>query len=139
MRAIKPKDTDKEYVFNITALIPNRPWRKIALLGRQNLYKFAESIVYSFNFCFDHCFGFYSKINTEFYHDSLRQYELFADLGDVEPTKAGSVKNTKISEVWENSGDKMTFLFDYGDGWRFLVELEEIKNVDKTKLYPVLL
>lgn len=115
------------------------PWRKIAILGRQSLYKFAESIVNSFDFYFDHCFGFYSNINSDFYHDSERQFELFADLDDVEPTEAGSVKKTKVSKVWNKAGDKMTFLFDYGDGWRFLVELSEIKTTDKSKVYPFVL
>ena len=50
--------------------------------------------------------------------------------------KAGSVKKTKISQVWKNSGDKRTFLFDYGDDWRFLVELLEIRNVNPKKNYP---
>ena len=33
----------------------------------------------------------------------------------------------------------MLFLFDYGDGWRFVVELKEIKYTEKRDLTPVIL
>ena len=90
------------------------------------------------SFCW-HLDGFYSNVDSDFYHDSKVQYELFADLDDVEPTEAGSVRKTKIEKVWEKQGDKMTFLFDYGDGWRFLIELLEIKHADRKISYPTTL
>jgi hypothetical protein len=116
MRTVKSKENDKQYIFKVTILADNyfvrsgknnykvvnskvMPWRKIAILGRQSLYKFAESIVNSFDFYFDHCFGFYSNVNSEYYQNSERQYELFADLDDVEPTEAASVKKTRVSAV----------------------------------------
>lgn len=154
MNTITPKEKDKQYIFKITALVKNyvgytekksyhvvkskeMPTRAVALLGRQSLYKFAEAITYSFDFYFDHCFGFYSNVDSYYYHDSKVQYELFADLEDVEQTKAGSVKKTKVEKVWEKPGDKMTFLFDYGDGWRFLVELLAIDIADRKSSYPM--
>ena len=156
MRTIKSRKNDIKYIFKVTALVNNyiafseaknfhrlktkeMPWVKVVILGRQNLYKFAESIVYAFEFDFDHCFGFYSNVETDYYHDSKTQYELFADLDDVEPTEAGSVKKTKVAKVWKKAGDKMTFLFDYGDGWRFLAELLEIQPEKEVWAYPVIM
>lgn len=143
MRKKQPKDKDRIFVFMVEIIggplqNENKCWREIAILGRDSLYNFGEAIVKSFNFFFDHCFGFYSNLKEQ-YHDSERQYELFADLPDVEPTPAGSVKKTKVSTVFEKVGGKMMFLFDYGDGWRFLVELEEMKNPEMGKSYPILL
>lgn len=68
----------------------------------------------------------------------IRKYELFTDFEDegIEPTGAGSVKETKISEVWENPGDKMLFLFDYGDNWLFIVELADFGVVKPKTKYP---
>jgi len=154
MRATRSKKSDIQYTFKVTALVKNyvvftnprgyylskrkeMPWVKIAILGRQNLYKFAENITQAFEFNFDYCFGFYSNIDTAYYHDSKIQYELFADLDEVEPTEAGSVKKTKVVDVWKKSGDKMTFLFDYGDGWRFTVEALEITPVMHERAYPI--
>lgn len=33
----------------------------------------------------------------------------------------------------------MIFLFDYGDGWQFTVELKERRNAEKWDLKPVIL
>jgi len=114
--------------------------RKIEIPENTNLYKLAEAIVDAYNFDFDHCFGFFSKISESRYFDSERKYELFTDLIEegesLEPTGAGSVKKTKVSEVWQKIGDKMMFLFDYGDGWQFLVELMNFGSRTVKQKYP---
>lgn len=45
-------------------------------------FSLAESIVDSFNFYFDHCFGFYD--NIERWIKSEEGYELFADIVKVQ-------------------------------------------------------
>jgi len=114
--------------------------REIEIPENTNLYRLAKAIVNAYNFNFDHCFGFFSKIDEWKYFDSPKKYELFTDLieegEDLEPTGAGSVKKTKISEVWQNIGDKMMFLFDYGDNWQFLVELINCGNKELKQKYP---
>ena len=100
--------------------------RVIKIVNTLSLYALAEAIVYSFEFNFDHCFGFYSNCNT---YRSEKFYELFTDLNEVESTPgAKSVKRTKIRDVWEKPNDKMYFLFDYGDNWIFEVKLLEINQ-----------
>lgn len=147
MRTANAKPNDREYVFKVRILMGDLahsekfPWRRIAIAGEQSLYKFAEAIISSFDFSFDHCFGFFS--NTDTYHltDSKKKYELFADLEDqgIEPVDSGSVKKTKIKKAWEKIGEQMIFMFDYGDDWRFLVELEDIKPFQKQQKYPAIL
>jgi len=124
------------YIFKTNLFGNKKISRTIEILGEASLYKLAEAIVGAYDFDFDHCFGFYSNIKSDFYHDSEKQYELFADLDDVEPTEAGSVKKTKISSVWQKKGDKMMFLFDYGDGWRFLVEFDGFGKKESDSKYP---
>jgi len=101
--------------------------RKIQIEASKTLYKLAEEIVKSFGFKFDHCFGFYSSFEGNI-TKAERLYELFVDCNESPSPGAKSVKKTKISEVFKISGDKMLFLFDYGDDWRFSVELKEIKK-----------
>jgi hypothetical protein len=113
--------------------------RVIEVTPNINLYRLAAAIVAAYGFDFDHCFGFYSNIDSYFYHDSKEQYELFADLDDVEPTDALSVKHTKVQQVWCENGKKMTFLFDYGDGWRFLVELMGSAEKRPNIRYPLVI
>ena len=121
-----------------TSLWKQNVHRDIEIPENATLYRLARFIVKAYDFDFDHCFGFYSDIVDNFYHDSKRKYELFADLDDCEPTDAKSVKNTKISYVWKKIGDKMMFLFDYGDGWRFVGELNRLRQKSQTKTYPII-
>lgn len=93
--------------------------------GSDSLYKFAEKIVNKFGFELDHCFGFYSDF--EKLSNSSKAYELFVDAeGDLLCENAKSVKKTKISQAFQQAGEKMLFLFDYGDNNRFMVELTRI-------------
>lgn len=112
--------------------------RKIRLPGSKSLYNFAKVITKTFGFYFDHCFGYYD--NFQRYHDSKKAYELFVDIGEehTSPTTKG-VKKTQICQAFQNPGDRMLFLFDYGDGWRFSIELKEITHIDKWNLDPVVL
>ncbi len=138
----------KTYIFKINLLYSSPKIvlggpeisREIEILENTNLYKLAEAIIEAYNFDFDHCFGFFSRIDESRYFDSERKYELFTDLieegENLEPTGAGSVKRTKINKVWQNIGDKMMFLFDYGDNWQFVVEIIGFGEREKNKKYP---
>lgn len=131
------------YIFKVNLLRKPKISREIEIPENTNLYKLAEAIVGAYNFDFDHCFGFFNKISENRYFDSERKYELFTDLieegENLEPTGAGSVKKTKINEVWQNPGDKMLFLFDYGDEWLFIVEFKGVGEKDQKKKYPRIL
>lgn len=111
--------------------------RKIQIPGTKSLYSFAKTITQAFGFYFDHCFGFYD--NFERYHDSKKAYELFTDIGEDPAPGVKGVKSTKIAQVFKTPGDKMLFLFDYGDGWRFAVELKKIKPSENRDLKPAIL
>jgi|SRR3989344_956265 len=156
MKKIKPKKGGEEYIFRVSvskespvfyhgktnnkiAKLKTMPHRKIGILGNQNLYKFAEAIVESFDFYFDHCFGFFDNLKNPHKSDKNKSYELFTDIPDIEPTESKSVKKTKISQAWKKEGEKMLFMFDYGDGWNFLVKLEKITDADLKKSYPIIL
>ncbi len=127
----------KTYIFRTKLFRDKKIIREIEVPEDANLYKFAEAIVGAYDFDFDHAFGFFSTIG-ERYLDSKKKYELFADLNskDIEPTGSKSVKKTKISAVWKRIGDKMLFLFDYGDEWLFVVELVGYGVKESKVKYP---
>lgn len=145
MKRQKPAKGDKAYIFDV-ALSPESPLAKkgtkasrtISVLGRQTLYTFAEAIVGSFGFCFDHCFGFFD--NPKRWTDSINSYELFVDLPETadDSPESKSVKKTKVQSIF-NVNDKMLFLFDYGDNWEFIVQLKAIDSSDMEKSYPLLI
>ncbi len=95
-------------------------YRAFEIADTSSLYALAQAIVRSFDFDFDHAFGFYSKLKGNIY-DSPVRFELFVDMGEGE-SGARSVKRTRVVEAFPSVGTKMRFLFDYGDGWEFLVE-----------------
>ena len=117
----------KTRIFKINLLRDKKIIREIEAPENFSIYRLAEAIIGAYGFDFDHAFGFFSIISESGYFNSERKYELFTDLieegEDLEPTGAESVKKTKIAEVWKNPGDKLLFLFDYGDNWLFVVEL----------------
>lgn len=107
--------------------------RKIQIAGNKTLYNLARVITKAFGFYFDHCFGYYCNFNN--LRDSIRGYELFVDI-DEEPLSPHfkGVKKMKIAKAFINPGERMLFLFDYGDEWRFAVELKEIKEIDENNI-----
>ena len=115
----------------------NKVLRKIKIFGSRTLYNFAKVINKAFDFSFDHAFGFYDSFGD--LREAKKVYELFVDAGEEASPTAQGVKNTKISQVFVNPGEKMLFLFDYGDEWRFTVELKEIRKTEEKESEPVIL
>src|SRR3989338_4281495 len=138
--AAKPLRGLRYYIFDVwlDSDGTRKVLRRIQIADLKTLYSFARVITQAFGFYFDHCFGFYD--NFARYHDSKKAYELFADIGEepLAPTTKG-VKRTQLRSVFKRPGEQMLFLFDYGDGWRFSVELSEIRPAEQWDLKPVIL
>ncbi len=120
-------------------------WREIEVPKSVSLATLARGIVNSFGFSFDHAFGFYSDLG-DYYQGSRTRYEFFADMDDAddwppEPgmSPAGSVKKSKVGKVFTAIGQRMQFIFDYGDEWRFLVETTGFGERVSGRRYPLVL
>lgn len=101
---------------------------QVLLGGEWSLYDFAEFIIQTVGFDFDHAFQFCDHLKNPY--RAKESYSLFADMGDaVLPTgrKEGSVHNTKVSQVFR-ARRKMLFHFDYGDDWFFLVTCNSVRD-----------
>jgi hypothetical protein len=114
-----------------------RVYRDIEIEGAGSLHDLAEAIVAAFDFDLDHAFGFYSDLKNP-YSRSGERYELFADMEDSD-SDAGSVKRTKVAQVFGVVGKRMLFLFDYGDEWRFQVALTALGEKAPKVRYPRML
>jgi hypothetical protein len=128
--------TDTETLIFRASLTP-KVYRAFEIADTSSLYVLAQAIVRSFEFDFDHAFGFYSKLKGNIY-DSPVRYELFVDMGEGEG-EARSVKRTRVVEAFPSVGTTMRFLFDYGDEWEFLVELVKTKPKEPKVKLPRLL
>jgi hypothetical protein len=127
---------DSESLVFRASLTP-KVYRTFEIADTSSLYALAQAIVRSFDFDFDHAFGFYSKLKGNIYESPVR-YELFVDMGESE-SEARSVKRTRVVEAFPSVGTKMRLLFDYGDGWEFLVELLKRKPKELKVKLPRLL
>jgi len=139
MKKRKAKQGEKIYLIKATLSdwyghIRGMPYRILAIPEGFTLYNLAEAIVDSFDFYFDHAFGFYNN-NIKRWRESTEGYELFADMG--EKSKFKGVKRTKINKVFDKIKKKMLFLFDYGDEWHFIVELKGIESLEEDAKYPL--
>ena len=93
----------------------------------------ATHIVRAYAFDLDHAFGFFPKLTGNIY-DAKPRYELFADMG--EGGDSLGVKRTTVAQAFPKVGKAMTFLFDYGDEWRFRVEVLALGEREPRKRYP---
>lgn len=123
----EPSDLEKSKLYS-----------EFIIYGNQSLSTLAQTIVKAFKFDYDHCYGFYDNLNDIYKSEEV--YELFTELPDIEHTEgAGGVYNIKISKVFTKIGKKMLFLFDYGDGWKFVIQLDEVWEEKSKSKYPKIL
>lgn len=110
----------------------NDPYREIAIHDSDTLYKLANGIIDSFDFDFEHAFGFYDNLQN--FVKSEEGYELFADIG--EESEFLGVEKTKICDVFDQPGKKMLLIYDYGEEWHFIIEVTGEENDDGSDDYP---
>lgn len=120
-------------VYKMRVSLEEDLYRDIEIRGSHDLYQFAEIITRSFDFYFDHAFGFSDDLRG--FYRGKEMYELFNDIEDVEPSGSGmGVEGTRIANVYKPK-KKMLFLFDYGDDWMFMTECLGTRDaVPKEKL-----
>jgi hypothetical protein len=116
----------------LRASLRSRLYRDIEVSSSSTLADLAEAIVAAFGFDMDHAYGFYSKLTGKLFA-SPRRFELFAD---IEGSGSRSVKRTRVITAFQNVGSAMTFLYDYGDEWRFRVEVVETGQAQPGADYP---
>lgn len=116
----------------VQAALRKRLYRDIELVSASTLADLAETIVAAFGFDMDHAYGFYSKLTGNLF-DSPRRFELFAN---VEGQRSRSVKSTRVTTAFPRAGSTMTFLYDFGDEWRFRVEVVGTGSTEAGGAYP---
>jgi len=89
-------------------------YRAFEIADTSSLYELAQAIVRSFDFDFDHAFGFYSKLKGDIDESRVR-FELLIYMGEGE-SEARSVKRTRVVEAFPSVGTKTRLHFDCGDG-----------------------
>ncbi len=114
------------HVFKVSI---GRVWRKIAISGESNFDTLAGTILQAFDFGNDHLYQF---IYSDRY--GLKKYINHSYIEEEPYTD-----DVRLGEVAFFSGMEMTFLFDFGDCWKFRVQVEEIDADTSDGSEPVIL
>lgn len=104
------------YVFKVA--LAKDLWRRIEISAKHTLEDLHHAIQGAYHFDDDHLYSFF--MDGEAWSDE----RLTSPWDDEGP----HVDEARIGELGLSVGQRMLYLFDYGDEWRFQVELEEIRT-----------
>lgn len=123
---VEPGFQEGLYVFKISI---GSVWRRISISGDQELEQLSDAILEAFDFDKDHMYEFEYKNRKGV---SVRVFSADSD----EPPLTTEVL---VGELNLNIGDSLTYLFDYGDNWKFSLILEKIDGDNIKISTPILL
>ncbi|WHY87043.1 plasmid pRiA4b ORF-3 family protein [Neobacillus novalis] len=121
----KKKFVDGIYTFKVS--IAKTVWRKVVLSGKHTMDHLHEIILDSFNFDNDHLYSFF--MDGKRWSDDC----IVSPQDDYGHPNADKIQ---IGEVGFRSKQRFLFLYDYGDVWTFIVEVEHIDEMDSTAFRP---
>ena len=106
------------YIFKVVLKYRKDLWRKIEINSSQTLRNFDRIIREAFNYdLLDHLSMFFSG----------RAWKS-KDYGQIEPDGQGSDKGTHINQLGLSEGDKMEYVYDFGNDIQHVITLEKIKE-----------
>jgi hypothetical protein len=107
------------------------------------LYDLARFVIESYGLDFSKAFGYYS--DPDEWKKSEKIYELYADLDDENEDSAAavsvkpqSVKNTTVAQAFVSVGGKFLLVYDYGEEYKFYLEVESLQDSGQGITYPAL-
>jgi hypothetical protein len=100
--------------------------RRLAVPGNETLDDLHQLLRSAFGWDDDHLYSFW--LNGEFWSGSETEY--------TSPVEAGPDAKTAevaVDELELSSGQQVAYLFDFGDEWRVLLRVDEIRSKRGTK------
>ncbi len=128
---------EKQQVYTFKAAYKQRKglWRRIEIQGGQTLYDFDRILRDVFKHdTFDHMSGFWRLVRRG---NSRRFREV--DLGSINPFGEGDAAGKKIAALGLQPGDKLKYVYDFGDWYEHVIELEKIGEPEEKAKYPRLI
>lgn len=129
------------YIFKVALKDDKRTWRRIAMRGDQTLDSLHEAIFEAFDRDEEHLYTFYfpkpESRGRDRWHDA-REYAhpyILEDnpFGDRDLHNAAE---TRLDELKLEKGQKLDYLFDFGDSWWHEITVEKTDGEVETGLYP---
>ncbi len=123
---------DGTHLFKITL---EKAWAKIAIDSTLTFDELAYAILKAFDFDSDHLYQFLYRnefgLERKIIHSFMKEDNFMAE-------NSPATSETTIGELGLAPGDALIFHFDFGDDWRFEVDLEKIEPVNSRRKRPKL-
>lgn len=116
---------DRTGVYTFKVSLSKRLWRKINVSYKHSLDDLHIAIQEAFDFNNDHLYAFFVDGNRPIY------------CADAE-SKGITAEETTIADLALYKGQKLLYLFDFGDEWEFDVELLSIDKKSALPIKPVI-
>ncbi|MCK9206957.1 MAG: plasmid pRiA4b ORF-3 family protein [Salinivirgaceae bacterium] len=106
-------------------------WRRILIPSDMLLSDFHKVIQTTMGWTNSHLHQFI--YNRTFYSVKHPDDDMWGDMDNVDYKK----KKTRVSDLLKTGKDKITYEYDFGDGWQHDIVLEKILPVDSNLKYPI--
>lgn len=117
---------EKVYIFKVVLNYRKGPWRRIQIKDNQTLGDFDSIIREAFNHdSWDHL--------SEFYSGRVWHSQGF---GEINPHGGGKGAKKRINQLALSEGDKIEYVYDFGDNIQHVVTLEKIGKPEDGIKYP---
>lgn len=121
------------YIFRATYLHKSPVWRDIAILGKHTFCDLADTIVEWMGWANDHMHGFsMKKVFGETQH-GYTSFSIYAPGWEDDPHPTYKTNEVRVADVDYKKHPKWGFVFDFGDGHEFDIELKKIDEGVKVK------
>jgi hypothetical protein len=119
-------DMEQVYRFKVALKLRRRLWRRIEVKGTQTLGDLDRIIREAFKYdMWDHL--------SEFFRGRVWRSE---GLGEIHPGGGGSGDRKRIDSLGLSEGDKMEYVYDFGDDIQHIITLDKVMELDETAKYP---
>jgi hypothetical protein len=129
------KQANDVYRFKVSLGFKSPVWRVIEIKAGQTFADLDVAIRDAFGHDrFDHLGGFWKLIPRGKSQKKFREIEI----GDINPLEEGSAADLHIGGMDLKPGDKVKYVYDFGDWVEHEISLEQITTVEAGKTYPLL-
>ena len=122
------------YRFKVALKYRKGLWRKIEIQGEQTLAEFNRILMNAFEHDWDHMSGFWKLVPRTGGSKRTRYREV--DIGSVNPFGGGDGADNPIAGLGLSVGDRLKYVYDFGDWIEHDINLEAIEEHQRDLEYP---
>ena len=129
---LSTEEAQQVYRFKVSLKHRKTLWRQIEIQGGQTLLEFNRELRGAFDHdFFDHMSGFWQIVPRG---NTSRTREV--DLGSINPLGEGDAAAVKIASLNLKPGDKLKYVYDFGDWIEHVLEVEAVAAAVPEATYP---